>query len=195
MRVDMRAERARLGGADLGGCRGAVTTERRRVFDVHAAYGAPELKWERFIEGAKPFLNWGFLVELTTTCKDDGANARSGRRWVLVFPHAHAQPPRLVELRVGVAVTCNVALHLVGPESSVRHCDRVVLGAPVPETPIQKDGHALLRKHKIGGAAYVAERSSRNAVTKSERMDGRPERKFGLGVPSAVRLHACACSG
>lgn len=39
---------------------GAVSTERRRVFDVRAAYGASELKWERFIEGAKPALNWGF---------------------------------------------------------------------------------------------------------------------------------------
>lgn len=122
-----------------GGQRGAVSTERRRVFDGQAAYGAPELKWERPFEGPRTALAWGFSVIPRLTAEHAPAlcapvRVRAYRRaccdvYARARRHGHAKAS-LMRCLVRVRAVSHDAQHACGYLTpSTARCRNAVMGS------------------------------------------------------------------
>ena len=85
-----------------------------------------------------------------------------------------------------------IPVDLVGPELRVGRGDGVVLGAAVPEAPVEEDRDLRRREDEIGGATKPRQRPRRDTVAKTQAVDGRSQRQLGFGVPAAVGTHASA---
>ncbi len=74
---------------------------------------------------------------------------------VLVFPHPDRGPAGVCESAIRVPVPFFVPVDLRGPESGIGHRDGVVIGAAVPEAPVQEDGDLGFGEHEIRSPSHL----------------------------------------
>lgn len=65
---------------------------------------------------------------------NEGLDALSGLRHVIVLPDDYERPPQLFEALSGIFVASTILREFCGPPITVRFRNRSVLSAPVPET-------------------------------------------------------------
>lgn len=88
-----------------------------------------------------------------------------------MLPDSYRFPPGATEPLVGVTVAFPVPLDLLGPVPGVGPMlTGSVLGASVPEAPIDEDGNLGSRKHDIGLAPKAWQGTSVHKVAKSPAM-------------------------
>jgi hypothetical protein len=77
---------------------------------------------------------------------------------VLVLPHTLDVPPLSGQRRVDSTITLDVPLQLRGPVLDVGLRDRAVLGATMPEAPVDEHRDARLRQNHVDPHALVSDR-------------------------------------
>ena len=106
-----------------------------------------------------------------------------------VLPDAENPPPLGLghggRLRVALTILRQLRLPVVG----VRDRDRPVLGAPVPEAPVDENGQAPPGEDDVRPAPLIAPRREIDAVPVAARVQKPADRHLGLGVPAPVRPH------
>ena len=106
-----------------------------------------------------------------------------------VLPDAENPPPLGLghggRLRVALTILHQLRLPVVG----VRDRDRPVLGAPVPEAPVDENGQAPPGEDDVRPAPLIAPRREIDAVPVAARVQEPADRHLGLGVPAPVRPH------
>lgn len=135
-----------------------------------------------FSSGSLPFSN-----------RDD--DCLNGIRRILMLPEAEDQPASLCELRGCLAVPCPVAVDLGLPVVSIGHrCDEV-LGAAVPEAPVDEDSDPKPCEHDGSPSAQSGSIwRVVDAEAKSGGMEEPSQSDLRLGVPSSVAEHRSPCA-
>lgn len=109
----------------------------------------------------------------------------------LVFPSAHNDPPKGMELLVGVAIPCDVAIQLGSPVRRVGARIGSVLRAPVPEAPVDEDGELMSSEHDVRLSPPTARQPDREPRTEasSTPVKDRTHGYLGRGVAPCVGAH------
>jgi hypothetical protein len=131
------------------------------------------------------------LASWSRDIPDDSADLASGVCRVVVFPEAQNRPAGPDEQFVMPAIAFSVAGNLGLPIGHIRFRWLVVLGAAMPVTAIDEDGHPRPCEDDIRTDWPGSLNSNRkiDAIPKSERMKDRPKLTLGPGVPAPVRSH------
>lgn len=87
-----------------------------------------------------------------------------------MLPDSNTDPTGVGQSLIGVVVSGTIGCDLVGPESGVRRCRRVVLGAAVPEAPVQEDRDPGRREDHVGRPPQASQRPAGDPVAEPERV-------------------------
>jgi hypothetical protein len=109
----------------------------------------------------------------------DRADAVCGRVDVLVLPHPNHDPSRLSQGKVLLAVTLHVSLQLGRPPLSVAARRTKVLGALMPEAPVDEDRHARTSEDNIRPAPNTRQRLNVLAEAETAGMQGGAQHPLG----------------
>ena len=109
-----------------------------------------------------------------------------------VLPNPDNCPAGNSETRVGITVPLDVRLDLVSPELAVRFRPCRVLGASVPEAPIDEDRHTKLSNQNVGLPSKRPLGSLMNSVAKPTPMKLGSETHLSPGVAGPLPAHPVA---
>lgn len=112
-----------------------------------------------------------------------------------MLPDTNTDPAGFCQSFIGVAVAGTVRGDLVRPKPGVRRRDRVMIGAAVPEAPVQEDCDPSGGEDQVSGPPKARQGSAGHSVAQAEGVHRRPEREFRLGVASTIGLHARTRAG
>jgi hypothetical protein len=112
---------------------------------------------------------------------------------VLVLPNAYDAPAGGAKRRIVATVAGDVAIELRAPIRAVGPRRHAVLGAPVPEAPVEKDGQTRGRKDHICSTRHVGCWLAVLEEPKSATMQRRPQGNLGARVAASVALHDNPC--
>lgn len=107
-----------------------------------------------------------------------------------MLPYPDNQPLSLCKKTIGLRVALLRTSDLLRPESRIGRRQRVMFGAPVPETTVHEDGDLRFCEHKIRSTADGFEGTTRDPVTQTKRMYGTAKSELGLRVAPLVGPHA-----
>jgi hypothetical protein len=86
----------------------------------------------------------------------------------LMFPDSDDDPSRVREATVSVKIPGSVGFDLRRPELRVLRRGRaIVLGAAVPEAPVNEDGDTCSGEHDVSGSPQLGYRSNMEAVAEA----------------------------
>jgi hypothetical protein len=84
-----------------------------------------------------------------------------------MLPNSTDHPVGLFESAVRVKVSLSVPLQFFSPPVGIAVRPRGVLGAAVPKTAVDKDGHPNHRKNKVGLSSYLWDWPSMDVVSEA----------------------------
>lgn len=109
-----------------------------------------------------------------------------------MLPDPDTQPSCLGEECVNLPVPIDVALELRSPVIRVGLWIRRVIGAAVPEAPIDEDGDTSAPKDEIGSSPDRFQGSSGDPISKALAVEYAAKREFRGRVARSVSLHDTA---
>jgi len=109
---------------------------------------------------------------------------------VFVLPHTHSFPAGVGQQLIRLSIALTVPPDLLSPVRGVRLSNRVVVGAPVPETPI--DEHCDLRtgKDEIRSSSHASNRTAVDVVPHAKRVNNPAQRELRACIAPSVPPHA-----
>lgn len=103
-----------------------------------------------------------------------------------VLPEAHYVPAVSFQIAVCLSISSVVCVAFVEPIVRVPYGRLIVLGAPVPETPIDEHRHTCPSEQEVGRSPQTLFRTGRDPVSKSQTVDEPSHHKFRSGVSTTV---------
>lgn len=113
----------------------------------------------------------------------------SHRLGVLVLPEAQWHPADLSEVSISVEVASAVRGELLLPPGCVRLRCNPVLGAAMPEAPIDEHRHPCWSEEDVSTSSGHLRKRGVHPVAKSSAMQDPPEGELRLGVATAGVRH------
>lgn len=103
----------------------------------------------------------------------------------IVFPDPQYSPTELLQIGIGSPIALDVAIKLHLPETSIRGRTRVVLGAAVPEAPVDEDRHPLAYERQVRATGQLLP----ERVSPASPVQGPPERELGARIATPNSGH------
>lgn len=106
-----------------------------------------------------------------------------------MFPDSVDCPSRLGEFMVVSSVAIDVRLELLLPPSSVRRRSRCVLGAAVPEAPVDEHDQSVAREDDVRSAAESDDRGVVYTEASATLVELSSQRELRAGVAASIGAH------
>jgi hypothetical protein len=122
--------------------------------------------------------------------RQDRADPVGTRHCVLVLPEPEDRPAESSEVVVRLTVPRDVLRELLGPPAAVRHRGSPVLGAGVPEAPVDEHRQATPGERDVGASTSHPGQGQVHAKPKTSPVQLTPERHLGRSITSGLSGHA-----
>ena len=186
------------GSTRIDGVRSTLQPVAARHTEDHAGSQSPPVRVHAPPTGlAKPLFEAGtrFAGLLSSLVPNNIFNSCRSILRIIMFPNPQDDPTGVGKPAVSVRITSPVGGHLFSPVGRIRHCNRVVLRAPVPETAVQKNRDSFSRKDQVGRPSQALDGCSRDAIPQAQRVDCGAQGDLGFRVSAPVRPHAGTNAG
>ena len=129
-----------------------------------------------------------FGLDVNEALPNQGRDLLRCSRGFIVFPDPDDEPSFLRQSRVGVSVAFLVRDDLGSPPCSIVDRDCAMLGAPMPDAAVYKDGYLGTAKHNISAPTEPRQRGSVDRIAQAKSMKSSSQRELTRRVTLRLRL-------
>lgn len=109
-----------------------------------------------------------------------------------MFPDSDDFPASFVKTTICISVTSLVSLDLCDPEVGVLLSGPVMFRAAMPEAAVKEDRDLSSSEYHIGSTTDLRDWAQSYPITHTQRVHGRAQREFRLGVTAFIGPHHIA---